>query len=1030
MTGISASWSNMLDLGGRVAPELITSIEDIPPSIHADIIRLALTDFKVSAVFCVEGVPTVAIVEARGVDVAALHRILWSQGVFSLLLVLDGTTALSLSLSTAPNPAEGEPDNRLVETLDYTVDAIRLANLFRSIESGRYWMEHERHFRAESRIDQVLLSNLIYAFHQLKEEMGTSASQALLMQTMFVAYVEDRGIISPTYFLEASLGLANSFSELLERGVKDDLERLFRLLSLAFNGGVFLDPVSFNGRSDAPVRPSALRVLARFRRGFEVMETGQYRFWEYDFRYIPIALISAVYDRFLGNESEMRKKHGAFYTPAFLVDVVVDQVWEQLPSAKRASGTFMDPACGSGIFLVRLFQRIVAHKRAGGESLSWDDLVSIVERLYGADIDPAAVKITAFSLYIALLEQMDPREIAELTKRGHILPPLLGKTLHAGCDFITAPPFFVDAILGNPPWKGRPGVIVRKESDDAPDEAEKDGDEEEDADPVPAKDIAWRFIWQSLQCVGPDGIIGLLLPAMGVLHNPSSAKARTILFARARVTRVINFSDLVFELFDGANRPTCLILFAKGKEAEGVYSFDYWVPKSEPGLRLKRMILLPHSDQLRMRSASVGVDAGIFKRRLWTRSSDERLFDYLKTFPSIGKFISQFKNARSGDDGQDERGGEWVIGQGFKFALKPEKRPPGYVVHIEPKIADYPFYSAKNFRALGVHYGRLMPPADVVVHRVGFVQAFDGPYILIPQGIVREEGRLRASYGDRPVSFNSSLQAIVFPKNEVRKAKLLTAILNSRLAAWFFFHSSAYMGTDRAKVIQKQLLQLPFDDAQNMPKTNLARRAEEHLVNLIDQEIMNAKYINDRAPDHVWYDLDELVAQYYGLDDEDITIINDTFEYIIPAMQPRFDRPAPELWQPPCRQQRENYVLGLCRALKRWVEGGVSARLLAKSPDYILLKLTFDESKRPEYREDSIEGLREAISRIGDGIGIETSRNLQLVPDLRIAIGRDLYLVKPNRIRDWLESYAQADADDIAADLLSWSVTNNERLSP
>jgi hypothetical protein len=1017
----------MLDLNGRVAPELIAYVADIPPSGHADVIRFALTELNVSAVFCIEGVPTVAIVEAGGVDVKALHRILWSQGVFSVLLILDGTKALSLSLSAAPDQVEGTPDDKVVEQLDYTIDAIRLADLFRSIESGRYWMEHERHFRAESRIDQVLLSNLGYSFHELREELGGPASQALLMQTMFIAYVEDRGMISEQPFIEASDGLATTFVELLNLEQPSALERLFRLLSSAFNGGVFLDPVSLNGHSGATVSPAALQVLARFRRGIEVMESGQYRFWEYDFRYIPIALISAVYDRFLGNESALRKKHGAFYTPAFLVDVVVDQVWEQLPAAKRAKGTFLDPACGSGIFLVRLFQRIVAHKKMLGEMLSWNDLVSIVERLHGADIDPAAVRITAFSLYIALLEQMDPREIAELTKRGHILPPLLGKTLHPERDFITATPFRVDAILGNPPWKGRPGAIGAEESDADAGSAAEFGAEEESADPIPAKDIAWRFVWQSLRCVDSEGIIGLLLPAMGVLHNPSSAAARATLFARAKVARVINFSDLVFELFDGADRPTCLVLFAKGRKAEGAYSFDYWVPKSDPSLRLKRMILLPHSDQIRIRSTSVGADAGLFKRRLWTRSSDERLFDYLKTFPTIGKFITQLKDSRAAEDDRDNAGEGWTIGQGFKFAVEPGKRLPGYVVQTEPRIAEYPFYSAKKFRALALHYGQLLPPADTVVHRVGFVQSFSRPHILIPQGVVRHEGRLRAAYGDTPVSFNSSLQAIVFPKDEVRKAKLLTAILNSRLAAWFFFHTSAYMGTDRAKVIQKQLLQLPFDDAKNMPKPDVARMAEDTLVALIDQEIDHAKSSNSRAPDAVWKALDDMVARYYGLDDDDIAVINDTFDYIIPAMQPRLDRPAPKLWKVPSGRQREVYSLSLCRALTRWVEGGVSAQLVATSPDYNLLKLTFGESEKLEYNEASNERLREAIARIGHGIGIETSRNLQLVPDLRIAVGEHLYLIKPNRIRDWLESYALADADDIAADLFNWSVTDSER---
>src|SRR3546814_5205047 len=72
-----------------------------------------------------------------------------------------------------------------------------------------------------------------------------------------------------------------------------------------------------------------------------------------------------------------------------------------------------------------------------------------------------------------------------------------------------------------------------------------------------------------------------------------------------------------------------------------------------------------------------------------------------------------------------------------------------------------------------------------------------------------------------------SLQAITVPPRQKRKAKVLTAVLNSSLAAWFYFHDTANLGADRAKVHQGELLKLPFDSAENMPK-----RSEEHTSEL------------------------------------------------------------------------------------------------------------------------------------------------------------------------------------------------------
>jgi hypothetical protein len=43
--------------------------------------------------------------------------------------------------------------------------------------------------------------------------------------------------------------------------------------------------------------------------------------------------------------------------------------------------------------------------------------------------------------------------------------------------------------------------------------------------------------------------------------------------------------------------------------------------------------------------------------------------------------------------------------------------------------------------------------------------------------------------------------------------------------------------------------------------------------------------------------------------------------------------------------------------------------------------------------------------------------NVQLTPDLRFVIGRDIYLVKPMQVRYWLRSTALADAEGIAVEL-------------
>ena len=458
-------WKDRLSLSTRVAPEFYEQSDEVGDVPHAGALRTTLDDLRASAVFCVQHVPTVVVLSVDEYDpaaVAPLRAALWNQGLASLLVVVSGDTVRVLSLPRAG--VEDDVARFLVEELDAVTDALALRDLVYAAESGRYWEEHPDHFRPEKRVDRVLLDNLTQS-HQLLHDAGLSldAAQALLVQTMFVAYLENREIVGAEYFQGVSNTRAGDFETLLRSGNVESLKRLFEALQQDFNGDLFIAPCSFDAADHGPrFRASHLEVLARFRSGREAMRGpgGQYRFWPYNFRYVPVELVSAVHDRFLAERGPDRRTSGAYYTPMFLADTVISQAWDRLPPAIRDGGRFLDPACGSGIFLVRLFQRLCEHRRAaaGGSAIPWDDLRGILLRLQGRDLDGGAVRMAVFSLYVALLEEVTPPDIRTLMKRGRILPQLYGSTLREE-DFFTAGPDDApaDAIVGNPPWSSRRG---------------------------------------------------------------------------------------------------------------------------------------------------------------------------------------------------------------------------------------------------------------------------------------------------------------------------------------------------------------------------------------------------------------------------------------------------------------------------------------------------------------------------------------------------------------------------------------------
>ena len=424
---LGPEWKDRLDLSTRKVPELYERADDVRSTPHAGAIRTTLEKLGASAVFCVQGVPTIAILSVDDYDQAAivdLHAKLWNQGLASLLLVISGDTVRAFSLARTPRDRESQrdfDDRCLVRDFNAVSDALMLRDIVYGAESGRLWEEHAEYFRSGERIDQVLLDNLATSYRLLRDDsddtgLSADAAQALLVQTMFIAWLEDREIILSEEFTSASGGRARSFSDLLQSGDVDSLDRLFRSLRGKFNGDLFVAPCSFEG-SDGhqPLTPGHLEILSRFRSGREEMygRAAQYRFWGYDFKYIPIELISAVYDRFLGENDAQRRAQGAYYTPMFLADTAISQVWDTLSDTTKETGRFLDPACGSGVFLVRSFQRLCEHWRDTRtlRTIRWDSLLGILSRLHGWDIDSGAVRVAVFSLYIALLEEVSPPDI-------------------------------------------------------------------------------------------------------------------------------------------------------------------------------------------------------------------------------------------------------------------------------------------------------------------------------------------------------------------------------------------------------------------------------------------------------------------------------------------------------------------------------------------------------------------------------------------------------------------------------------------
>ena len=1015
------NWIKQLGLEDRLGTrDLILRGDSISESSHAGAIESCFRRLDLSGVVMVGSVPTIGFLDQFTLDqnqIDRVHRALWNQGLLSILIVSLPSEVRIYTLWEPPTEDSGVPtdlDRLVVEVLHSSADALRMRMLVAEIESGRYFEGHQSFFRESARVDSTLLSNLAEAERRLRNRgLDSTAARAVLLQIIFISYLEDRRIVDRAYYRDrVRIGDLGSFVEILKQNSFSTLRALFRRLRRDFNGDIFYGPCSFGPDKGPELSQEHIEILADFRSGGFELATGQLRFWPFDFSYVPVELISSIYDRFLNQQDSDRRSFGSYFTPTFLADLAVDQGWEALGRklGEDLNILVLDPACGSGIFLVRVFQRMTRAWRGQHRNASppWRTLKAFLSRLHGIDKQADAVRISVFSLYIALLEEVEPPAIVELLRVGRILPRLFGRTL-LEADFFSPKLKWgrYDFVIGNPPWVSRNSSAAES----ALAWCEKHGF------PMPQKEVAWAFVWKAQAHTKRRGTVALLLPAMGILHNHTEAaqQARRLWLRAARLTKVINFSDVCFQLFEDADRPTVLAIYSPTTDES--YEFQYWCPKATRILSAAKILVVSPTDQWVADSKTAGTEGFFWKRRIWAGGRELRLLDLLMDFRKLGELVSSYRDRHGGYLKQSRE--SWTIGQGFQELHPDRARGSLHGFTTEPLLTRIPFLDSSSFQPWTIPTVTSEPWSFPQVRRAGFVPGYFGPRILVIKGVQRKTGLIRAAYVEQDFSFRHSIQAITFPPEQKATAKLLTAILNSQLAAWFLFHISASLGTERAEVHIQELLELPFPQPSEL-STEAARTAEQ-IVQIVDQLVARKDefFVPDTASQI--QQINRLVCQFFGLTEHEVTILEEGVTKVIPSMQPRRGVDTP-LLREAGRPEEVDYANTLISALQQWLKGRrrLQATLLGAESPWRAIQLRFvdDAANQPVVVNQDPSALIEAIHQFMAALPAQHTRNFYFATKLKVFIGDTLTLVKPLDSRFWLRTAALNDADEIVADLL------------
>jgi N-6 DNA Methylase len=828
----------------------------------ADWLTLA-TRVGAERVFFVQNDPVVVFSALRGeasdLQVLEAYRRTWCLARPRCLFLAVGDELRVYALSQLPERSRADKLQPL-EVVERAADVAEALADFRRerLESGVAF-EEAAFQTPRSRADARLLHDVRSAESALmRAGLSRRGAHALIERAILVRYLEDRDVLTPAYFekvaarhpewlaelaaFEAPLvGPSSRFVTCL--GDRDLTAALFQRLGHDFNGDLFVD----RDGELAELTEHQLKVLRDLLSGADLDGQGQLFLWAYDFSIVPTSLISSMYELFYRREAE--RKTSTYYTPRSLVEVVLssiltDEVLERRP-------TVCDPACGSGVFLVEAFRRIVRFEtsRHGGRISSEQLRRILLERVRGVDIDESAVRLAAFSLYLAFLDMQSPPDILEAAP----LPPLIGdaetdaarplRVADAFADGVLPDNTF-DVVVANPPW-------TEPQLGAAMPAAAREWARERSL-PYGDNNPSQLFLWRALRLLSDEGRAALLIGAGTLLNARSTSKDfRRLFLAEAKLEQVIALWPVRGDFFVGARAPFAYIRFAPAPEGGGGDEPIVFDTARRGGPRDGSLTFVPVKRRLVRPSQLVQHDF------LWKTMSEGGRRDaelVLRLRQEETKLVDLI------DEAHPPRYG-WQ---------RAHRREAG----VEPDQDLRDMLSVNKLESWGPLRDDWIVALPERATRIPHRAAFDGRRLLVDMGITSDE-RLHARVVDGKLAFDHNIWALPLQHRPEWEADVVLGVLLSSTGRYYLSMTAGLWGVWRDQMRKEQLVQLPLrlpsaDDAA----VSRIREAVAQLpaagatgASLFDQSSVGAHSLIA--------DIDDAVFNLFGLADFERDLVED-----------------------------------------------------------------------------------------------------------------------------------------------------------
>ncbi len=934
------------------------------------------------------------------------HKKIWNYKKVVFLYVYSDTEIRIYNCAEKPLIISSENFNYEKELEKLEIKSYKLSdkdkleelnNLFSSIaiDTGIIWTIEEaelirKKINLQRRVDKYLVESLIRTAKQLQDEgLKIDFIHKIIMRSLFLLYLEDRGATKDLYS-EIRKG-AKSYFDILNN--VEDTYALFEKLEYYFNGNVFT-----LGKGETRATRKQLQLIKNcFINGNDNTTQIQINFNDrlFNFKIIQIELLSEIYENFLSEiNPDKKKKTGTYYTPPSLVELILN---EKLPINNKETEynvKIVDPSCGSGIFLVESFKRLVKRYENNHkiEKLTDFKILSklLTSNIFGIEINSQSIKVTAFSLYLALVDELNPKTFWK--NKNYRLPYLIndleddllkgkqGKNLYCRDTIETNSEIEnidFDLVVGNPPFGTDTKDLhsIRKYCD-------KYGF---------AKEMVLPFLHKATQ-FSENGDIVLIFNTK-VLTNTGGTyqKFRKWLFNDCYVEKIYNFSILRNapknfggQLFGSATGPISIVFYKKEKPKNPSKTILYYAPKTFIKSNVIEGVSIDSTDVKYLPIEECQKpDTKIWKIAMWGGMGDFSLIEMIERNFSSLKTV--FKKDKS----------NWEFKTGLNADSKHLDFKPKTIINT--KGIDRYYTSEDNCYTNSKLYRNIDK------------NLFKSPFIIIKQA--QSNRQIASSY----INYNAyslSSTYIINGTIDSNSKKALVGLINSKFSRYYLFMIASSWGIERERASFEELLSIPFLLSNEKNKNEIAL--------LVDEIIEKKKQIFDtlsiKNVENKIYNL--IVQTILNLNKNQLNTIEDTLNYSLDLFENKQKSKAllPAL-------NLKEYSILVSTKLNNFLE---NQNLFANATIFnlddrfsplMMIKISFSNTK--EKTKESDENIQSELKRIDKKLWEEKATNIYFRKKLNYKTDNDIYIIRPNQRRFWSQSMALEDASELILEILN-----------